>query len=91
MNLTTPRRRLIRVATPAIVAAVLAVLPGIGLPQALGAERSFLGIQLQPLTGRPGQGLWRVAFDERRGRVGRAGRLASREGRREGRRRGHRV
>ncbi len=50
MNLTTPSRRLIRVATPAIVAALLAVLPGIGLPQALGAERSFLGIQLQPLT-----------------------------------------
>jgi serine protease Do len=33
-----------------MLAGLLAVLPAIGLPQAIGAERSFLGIQLQPLT-----------------------------------------
>ncbi len=50
MNRANPTGRRIRVATLAMLAGVLAVLPGIGLSQAVGAERSFLGIQLQPLT-----------------------------------------
>jgi serine protease Do len=50
MNRMNPKRRLIHVATPAIVAVALAVLPGIGLTQAFGEERSFLGVQIQRLT-----------------------------------------
>jgi serine protease Do len=43
-------RRWSRIAIPAILVSALAIVPIIGATQAIGAERSFIGVHLQPLT-----------------------------------------